>query len=114
MKDSNTLNSTNTYIYAITNGTDIKIGYSSNVKRRLKQLNTGSSINLYVLCTFKGGRELESEIHSMFKKIRYNGEWFKADKELLEYLNSMSEDVYVDWRNGNGGRRLVSYSKMKM
>jgi hypothetical protein len=107
-------NTTNTYIYAITNGTDIKIGYSSNVKRRLKQLNTGSSINLYVLCTFKGGRELESEIHSMFKKIRYNGEWFRADKELLEYLNLMSDDVYVDWDRDLNCGKLRGYLKMKM
>lgn len=30
------------FVYFITNGFNIKIGYTTNVNRRLKQLNTGS------------------------------------------------------------------------
>ena len=30
------------FVYFITNGYNIKIGYTNNVKRRLKQLNTRS------------------------------------------------------------------------
>ena len=30
------------FVYFITNGFNIKIGYTNNVKRRFKQLNTGS------------------------------------------------------------------------
>lgn len=30
------------FVYFITNGYNIKIGFTTNVKRRLKQLNTGS------------------------------------------------------------------------
>ena len=100
-----------TYIYAITNGTQIKIGYSGNVKRRLKQLNTGSADKLYILCTFIGGRELEQEIHIKFGYNRINGEWFKVDQDMLDYLNSMSQDKYVDW---DGSGKLVGYLKIKM
>lgn len=104
-------NSCQEYIYAISNGTDIKVGYSANVKRRLKQLNTGSAVNLYILCTFTGGRELESQIHNRFKGCRINREWFRAENELLDYLNSMSEDYYVDW---DYKKKLRAYSKISM
>lgn len=104
-------NNKSTYIYAITNGIHIKIGYSANVQRRLKQLNTGSANRLYVLCTFIGGRELEQYIHSKFGYNRINGEWFRVDQDMLDYINDMSQDKYVDW-DDNG--RLRGYFKMKM
>lgn len=99
------------YIYAITNGIDIKIGISADPKRRLRQLNTSSPINLYILTFFVGNRELEKIIHKQFKKIRYNGEWMEVSQELLDYLNSMSENCFIDW---DEHRKLRSYLKIKM
>ena len=98
------------YIYAITDGKNIKIGYSKNPKKRIKQLSTGSSSNLYLLLYFEGDKKLEKQIHNSFKKIRYNGEWLDVTQELLDYLNWQSDIAYIDWDN-NG--KLRSYIKIK-
>ena len=100
-----------TYVYAITNGVDIKIGYSANVQRRVKQLNTGSANKLYILCTFIGGKELEQYIQIKFHGNRINGEWFKVDRDMLDYLNSKSDSVYIDW---DCDGKLRGYFKMKL
>ena len=97
------------FIYAISNGNNIKIGISNNPKRRLKQLNTGSDKNLYLLGYFEGDLELEKWIHNNFVKVRFNSEWMIASQELLEYLNSVMKDSFVDWLDGN----LVRYMKIK-
>jgi len=102
------------YVYAICDGlpdNNIKIGYSTNPKMRLKQLNTGNHSRLYILCQFVGDKELEKSIHSKFRKIRYNGEWMYSTAELVNYLNSMSNDSFIEL---DGDGKLRSYMKMRM
>lgn len=101
------------FIYAIADqsGAKMKIGYSKNPNRRLKQLATGSSDRLYILTKFHGDRELEKSIHRQFEKVRYNGEWMKASQELLDYINEKSDNNYVEWDDKG---KLRSYMKIKM
>ena len=101
------------YVYAISDQSNnrIKIGFSKNPKKRLKQLSTGAADKLYLLTYFNDDRKLEKSIHKQFKKVRYNGEWLFATKELIEYLNQMSNDKYIDW-DVNG--KLRSYLKIKL
>ena len=55
------------YVYFITNGDNIKIGYTKNsVQKRLKQLNTGSDKQLYILGYMKGTMADEENLHSKF------------------------------------------------
>ena len=54
----------------------IKIGYSRNVESRLTNLQMGSSKELFLLGTLRGGRELEGKLHSRFNEYRLRGEWF--------------------------------------
>ena len=55
------------YVYFITNGENIKIGYTKNsVQKRLKQLNTGSDKQLYILGYMKGTMADEENLHSKF------------------------------------------------
>lgn len=83
------------YVYFFTNGVNIKIGYTKNsVKKRLKQLNTGSDMQLYYLGYLTGSKQTEKLLHQKFAhlKVRANGEWFKADDSLLDYINSINEE----------------------
>ncbi len=78
------------YVYFITNGENIKIGYTKNsVQKRLKQLNTGSDKQLYILGYMKGTMADEENLHSKFQqyKIRNNGEWFEPSDDILDYIN---------------------------
>lgn len=80
-------------VYFITNGENIKIGYSKNINKRLKQLNTGNDKKLYILGYIQGDKDKEKEIHKKFSKfrIRSNGEWFYPDQELIDFLNLINE-----------------------
>lgn len=78
------------YVYFITNGENIKIGYTKNsVRKRLKQLNTGSDRQLYLLGYMEGTMADEKNLHLIFEtyKIRENGEWFEASENILNYIN---------------------------
>lgn len=90
-------------IYFISNGVNIKIGYTKNdPQKRLKQLNTGSDSKLFLLGYMQGNEQFEKELHSKFSKdrIRFNAEWFRPSEELTEYINNNNEKsnsfTYVD------------------
>lgn len=80
-------------LYLIRSEGKYKIGFSSNIKRRLKAYDTHlSKLNL-VFCHYcSDAFELEQELHIMFDKKREKGEWFAlADSDvvrLVEYCTN--------------------------
>ncbi len=64
----------------------IKIGQSSNVKRRLKDMQAGSPDVLVLLGTATFARIREGLIHRAFKTGLAHGEWFKPGERLLEFI----------------------------
>ena len=83
------------YVYAISDGYNIKIGVSKHPEKRIKQLNTGNAESLYLLGYFEGDRKLEKYIHDNFRKVRFNGEWMYPTEELLDYLNNKIDKKYI-------------------
>lgn len=79
----------NQHVYFIQNGDMIKIGISQNVLGRLAALQTANSTTLVLLGTIpNGGKSLESRLHSHFSHLRRRGEWFRAEPELVEYIEA--------------------------
>jgi hypothetical protein len=77
-------NKTRGYVYFIGTyrGSDIKIGMSSNLTSRLKNLKSGFSDGLillgFIFCDdFK---KKETEMHSLFQERNVTGEWFNISK----------------------------------
>lgn len=88
-------------IYFITDRNNIKIGYTKGkIEKRLKQLQTSCSEQLYILGWIEGDMNIEKQLHIKFgsSRIRHNGEWFKPTQDLLDYinLNNQKENTYVD------------------
>lgn len=80
-------------IYFISNGKNIKIGYTSgNPMRRLKTLQTGSSEKLTLVGYIEGTKKTERQLHTLFSNIRidHSLEWFEGTQELLDYINEHS------------------------
>lgn len=80
------------YVYFI-GGDDtalIKIGYASNVARRLRALQTGSPVRLKVLSRFPGSQRVEKSIHRRFRDYRTHGEWFSFP-DLQDALSRIEE-----------------------
>lgn len=66
----------------------IKIGFTERIKRRLATLQTAHGEHLHLLLTIPGSPEKEAELHLRFAKLRLKGEWFRAEHELLTFINS--------------------------
>lgn len=69
----------------------IKIGTTSDVAARLRQLSTGASHPLVLLGTMCGGRALEAALHSRFDRHRVHLEWFAAAPELLDFIDRQAK-----------------------
>ena len=84
------------FIYFIFNADSnaIKIGRAKNVSKRLQTLQTSSPAVLKLLKTITveglaAAQALEMTLHDQFHALRLNGEWFRADATLRDYVNSL-------------------------
>lgn len=75
-------------IYFIQMGHDgpIKIGQSDDPFGRLKDLQVGAPYKLHLVAVTKCVPNSEGDIHARFANIRLNGEWFKPDQALLDFI----------------------------
>lgn len=52
-------------------------------------LRTSNPNPIDVLLVIKGGREQEGDLHAKFQKYRIQGEWYKADRSILEMVDEL-------------------------
>jgi hypothetical protein len=82
------------YLYAISNGQQIKLGMSSNVKSRLKSLQTANPVKLvllwsyYIANTPAEAVKIEKKLHRACKQFHILGEWFTM--ECIDTVNSFN------------------------
>ena len=87
------------YIIKAEGTNSYKIGYTKDIAKRLKSLQTGCPNNLKIIDIFHGDYRKEREIQEQFKKsrIRENGEWFefnpKLFKKVLKQINNNSDNA---------------------
>ena len=84
-----------TKIYLISDGTFIKIGITSNIRKRIKNLQTGNPNKLKVIFTYyvDNAEQLEMELHKKFKRKRKAGEWFDlTDDDVM-----VARNVAMGW-----------------
>jgi hypothetical protein len=68
----------------------IKIGYASNIRHRLENIQTGNHEEIRVLGWIcPATKNMEREIHGRIKEHRIRGEWYRPTSEVL---------VLVRWR----------------
>lgn len=75
------------FVYAIRDDAAqaVKIGFTRNPERRLRQLQTANATPLRTLCVFENVQAFEASLHQSFASRRMSGEWFNdADKSLSE------------------------------
>lgn len=83
------------YIYLLENkiGENIlyKIGYTKDLNKRLKQLETGNPGEMKIIKSFetRWGRILESIIHKIYINKKIKNEWFNLNNEQVNnFLNN--------------------------
>jgi len=76
----------------------IKIGWTSDLARRVNNLAVGASGPISVLATTPGGRTLEAHLHERFASDREQGEWFRPSddlRSLIRLILSGATDVFA-------------------
>jgi len=76
------------YVYFIeaTGLNRVKIGYATNPTKRIKDLDTGSAVNLELLGVVPGSLAKERQLHQKFAQYRIKGEWFNYSDEIKDYV----------------------------
>ncbi len=84
------------FVYFVLNSDSnaIKIGKAKDIQKRIQSLQTVSPTKLQLLKTVQvmseeEARILESSLHRKFALLRITGEWFRADKELVDYMSDL-------------------------
>lgn len=81
----------------------IKIGFTdANPRQRLSDLQTGNSIELFLLGVIPGNKDVERSLHERFSGARVlrssgaeSGEWFRPVPSLLLFILEKSRPVVV-------------------
>jgi hypothetical protein len=69
-------------------GGPIKIGYTTDITKRLNTLQTGYPDTLKLLALVPGSTKDELILHEEFTEYRMRGEWFKPVEPLLEKIKN--------------------------
>lgn len=93
----------NSLTYLIQQGNYLKIGYTSNLKNRLKQYDTH---NMYYKLLYVINGNCEKELHEMFKEYHYKKEWFHKNKEILNEFKKRGMIEYQAINNFENGTKI--------
>ena len=75
------------FVYFISCGDHIKIGFSTRPLDRLRALQTSHPDALEIVGTMRGTRALETKLHKRFADTRERGEWFQTSGALWDYID---------------------------
>ncbi|MDD3814370.1 MAG: GIY-YIG nuclease family protein [Desulfocapsaceae bacterium] len=81
------------FIQENTNG-PIKVGTCVALDQRINQLQTGNPRLLQVIKTIPGHTAREAQIRKDLKQFHIRGEWFRAESDVLEYINELQNVSY--------------------
>jgi hypothetical protein len=86
MSDPERVRSRDGVIYFVGYDNYVKIGFSTNPKTRVDDLQTGAPKPLKTYLILKGTLEDERRHHEMFAAHRLNGEWFRYSDEIKKFV----------------------------
>lgn len=66
----------------------VKIGWSRDPEKRLRQIQTSAPEPVYYTASFYGTRQTEAEIHERFARERLQGEWFHLSPRVSAFIRA--------------------------
>lgn len=79
------------YVYFVSDGEDIKIGFSERPVRRLTGLQSGHKKELKLLAVVSAGLVSEKQAQDRFDHLKIRGEWYRAAPELTDYIAELNQ-----------------------
>ena len=78
------------FVYFISDGTDIKIGFTSDQpESRMADLQTGNPNKLKLIGYILGDRSVEYWLHTKFNRYRKTGEWFTLPGDIVAMIEEL-------------------------
>lgn len=74
-------------VYLIRSGKYIKIGMTTDIRRRIETLQIGNPIKLVLVGLIPGGTKAEREFQDKFGDGLHRGEWFKITPDLKAFID---------------------------
>lgn len=104
--DTDPITSHRGIVYFAEGGDGIKIGYTTDLGKRLADLRTAAASNITVAEYARAGKDVERELHRLLASEHIAREWFRdTDKTVdLMYLISDFLDKFDDDIDGMDGR----------
>lgn len=84
------------YVAKIKNAPLYKIGATTNLDRRMKEIANMVPQGVVVIGTAPGGTGYEARLHRQFKAFREAGEWFRLPPNQAEMLEDMIRQARND------------------
>ncbi len=69
----------------------IKIGWSSDVMRRIQEMRKDSTAAVQLLACFPGDKPDELRLHDRFAASRIEFEWYRPDEEVQAFIDGLRE-----------------------
>jgi hypothetical protein len=78
-------------VYVAVRATDgaVKIGWTSDVMRRVQELRKLACSAVELAACFPGDKPDELRLHARFSEDRLDGEWFRPSDALLAFVNGL-------------------------
>lgn len=68
-----------------------KIGVSTKLEERIRQVDNGTSEEISLISSSTGGQDLEAQLHYKYKNKRVKGEWFCLEDCDVSEIKSIME-----------------------
>lgn len=75
----------------------IKIGVTSNIIKRMTNLQVAIPFRSQTILLIPGGFLTEQYMHFIFSEYRHQGEWFRFGPKLRETIERLSLPEYKEW-----------------
>lgn len=82
------------YFIQVMNGGPIKVGFAVNPEKRFKAIQGCNHEKLEIIAVIPGVHSLENKIHKDLRGYNIHGEWFRPDKEVIEYIKNIQVVEY--------------------
>lgn len=92
-------------IYFLVCGDAVKIGFSTNLKRRLAALSTGMPAPETCIVSVSGIKHHETILHAKLDHLRITGEWFKLTQGIRKLMAACALLGYIPFEEKNGLHR---------
>lgn len=89
------------YFVLVDSTRNIKIGYSTNIRRRIHTLQTSIPEKIKLLGYITGDMNKEKELHKMFRVHKIKGEWYRFDTSIIDYINTYNEHKLPNGMNAH-------------